>query len=132
MGRADTEVRRSLARPSNLERNALAAGDDLKPFVIRAGSRMTPVEPTIWPLDPHGRAKHYILRSHLNGWLPIMTRSFRKLLYIDGFAGPGIYEGGEPGSPVIALRAAMFHHQLVKNPPACELGFLFIEERADR
>lgn len=24
--------------------------------------------------------------------------------YIEGFAGPGVYEGGEPGSPIIALR----------------------------
>jgi three-Cys-motif partner protein len=93
---------------------------------------MTPVDSTIWPLDPHGRAKHYILRRHLEGWLPIMTRTFARLVYIDGFAGPGVYTGGEPGSPIIALRAAAFHRQLVNMPPACELWFVFIEERGDR
>jgi three-Cys-motif partner protein len=89
-------------------------------------------DPTIWPLDPHGRVKHLILRRHLDAWLPIMTRSFPKLLYVDGFAGPGVYEGGEPGSPIIALRAAIFNRALKVMPPDCELGFLFIEKRADR
>jgi three-Cys-motif partner protein len=90
------------------------------------------IDPTIWPLDPHSKVKHVILRRHLDAWLPIMTRSFPKLLYVDGFAGPGIYETGEPGSPVIALRAAIFNKALKAKPPDCELGFLFIEERADR
>src|SRR5712691_3281604 len=61
-----------------------------------------------------------------------MTRSFPKLLYVDGFAGPGVYEGGEPGSPIIALRAAIFNRALKAKPPDCELEFLFIEERSDR
>jgi three-Cys-motif partner protein len=93
---------------------------------------MSVIDPTIWQLDPHGRAKHLVLRRHLDAWLPIMTRSFPKLLYVDGFAGPGIYEGGEQGSPIIALRAAIFNRALKINPPGCELGFLFIEERPDR
>jgi three-Cys-motif partner protein len=93
---------------------------------------MASIEATIWPLDPHSKAKHLILRRHLDAWLPIMTRSFLKLLYIDGFAGPGVYEGGEQGSPIIALRAAIFNRALKTKPPSCELGFLFIEERTDR
>jgi len=93
---------------------------------------MTSVDATIWPLDPHSKVKHLILRRHLDAWLPIMTRSFPKLLYVDGFAGPGVYEGGEPGSPVIALRAAIFNRVLRAEPPKCELGFLFVEERSDR
>ncbi len=61
-----------------------------------------------------------------------MTRSFPRLLYIDGFAGPGRYEAGEPGSPIIALRAALFNTALQQRPPRCNLIFLFIEERSDR
>jgi len=38
-----------------------------------------------------------------------MASRERRLVFIDGFAGPGIYEGGEPGSPVIALRALLQH-----------------------
>ena len=93
---------------------------------------MAPVEPTVWALDPHGRAKHLILQRHLDAWLPIMGRSFAELLYVDGFAGPGIYEGGEPGSPIIALRAALFHKAFTTKPPKAVLRFFFIEERADR
>ncbi len=89
-------------------------------------------DPTIWPLDPHSRVKHLILRRHLDAWLPIMTRSFPRLLYVDGFAGPGVYEKGEPGSPIIALRAAIFNRALKDKQPRCELDFLFIEERVDR
>ena len=93
---------------------------------------MAPDDPIIWPLDPHGKVKHLILQRHLDAWLPIMTRSFPRLLYVDGFAGPGVYEGGEPGSPIIALRAAIFNRALRTKAPDCELDFLFIEERADR
>jgi three-Cys-motif partner protein len=93
---------------------------------------MPPDDPIIWPLDPHGKVKHLIFQRHLDAWLPIMTRSFVKLLYVDGFAGPGVYEGGEPGSPIIALRAAIFNRALKARPPDCELEFLFIEERSDR
>jgi three-Cys-motif partner protein len=89
-------------------------------------------DPTIWALDPHGTVKHLILQRHLDAWLPIMTRSFPNLLYVDGFAGPGVYEGGEPGSPIIALRAAIFNRALRAKAPDCQLKFLFIEERPDR
>jgi len=32
-----------------------------------------------------------------------------QLNYIDAFSGPGIYEGGEPGSPIVALRTLVEH-----------------------
>ena len=40
-----------------------------------------------------------------------------KILFIDGFAGPGIYEGGEDGSPLIAIRAYQDHFakEMLKN-----------------
>ena len=50
------------------------------------------------------------------------------MLYIDGFAGPGEYQGGEPGSPIIALEAARTHHA----NHAGELIFIFVEQRSDR
>ena len=91
---------------------------------------MASIESVRWPIEPHTRVKHLILQRHLDGWLPIMTRGgFPRLLYVDGFAGPGRYEGGEPGSPIIALRAAV----LRKRPlGASRIEFLFIEERSDR
>lgn len=84
--------------------------------------------PTIWELDPHTAAKHEILRRYLNAWLPIMSRFNRRVLYIDGFAGPGEYTGGENGSPIIALEAALEHRARL----ADEIVFIFIESDEDR
>jgi three-Cys-motif partner protein len=47
-----------------------------------------------------------------------------RVRYVDGFAGPGRYIGGEPGSPIIALQAALAHSSKLTG----ELIFLFIEE----
>jgi three-Cys-motif partner protein len=53
---------------------------------------------------------------------------FPEILYIDGFAGPGQYEGGEAGSPIIALDTALGF----KPPLTARIHFLFVEERMDR
>lgn len=88
---------------------------------------------TIWDADPHTLAKHKILKAYLQAWMPILTRQAGKLpgggasdgiIYVDGFAGPGIYKGNEPGSPIIAIEAATTH--TVKFP--VRVNFLFIEQ----
>jgi three-Cys-motif partner protein len=86
--------------------------------------------PTIWPLSPHTVAKHRILRGYLNAWLPILANhpKSKRVLYIDGFAGPGEYEGGEEGSPVIALKAVLEHSHQFTTP----VRLVFIEGRQDR
>jgi three-Cys-motif partner protein len=81
---------------------------------------------TVWDLDPHTAAKHMILRRYLQAWLPILSRRHERVLYLDGFAGPGIYSEGEPGSPIIALRTAIGFTPRITT----DLLFLFIE--ADR
>jgi len=84
---------------------------------------------TIWPLEPHTRAKHEILKRYLQAWMVILSQGrFPEILYIDGFAGPGHYEGGEAGSPIIALDTALGF----KPPLTAKLHFLFVEERQDR
>ena len=80
---------------------------------------------TIWPLSPHTGAKHAILNKYLGAWYPKMASWQNRLVFIDGFAGPGEYSKGERGSPVIALRAAIDHKHDLSN---CELLFLFVEE----
>jgi three-Cys-motif partner protein len=85
------------------------------------------VEPTIWPILPHTTAKHTILRTYLDAWFPIMSR-YPRVVFLDGFAGPGRYENGEPGSPIVALESAMTHKAKLSK----ELAFLFVEERNDR
>ncbi len=57
-------------------------------------------------MPPHTEAKHSILRLYLERWFPILNSKWSVLAYIDGFAGPGVYRDGEPGSPIIALKAA--------------------------
>jgi three-Cys-motif partner protein len=52
-----------------------------------------------------------------------------RIIYLDGFAGPGVYEGGADGSPVIALQTAV-NHPLA--PRFKEIIFFFIEQRKDR
>ena len=58
---------------------------------------------TIWSLEPHTAAKHEILRRYLGAWFAILGRQNRRLVYVDGFCGPGRYTGGEPGSPLVAV-----------------------------
>jgi len=57
-----------------------------------------------------------------------MTRYNQRVLYIDGFAGPGNYAGGEDGSPLIALKSARDHH----SRPKSEVAFIFIEKDKKR
>lgn len=85
-------------------------------------------QPTLWPADPHTKAKHEILRRYLGAWFPILSKYNQRIIYIDGFCGPGRYAGGEPGSPVIALDVAMTHRRQLQG----ELVFWFIDERDDR
>jgi three-Cys-motif partner protein len=83
---------------------------------------------TVFDLEPHTRAKHEILRRYLQAWFPIMSKWNGRILYIDGFAGPGEYSKGEPGSPLIAINIAKAHKLELK----AELVFWFIEVREDR
>ncbi|MFA6171020.1 MAG: three-Cys-motif partner protein TcmP [Patescibacteria group bacterium] len=89
---------------------------------------MSKIAPTIWKLEPHTEAKHKILQKYLNAWLPIITRWNGRVLFIDGFAGPGEYIGGKPGSPMIAFEAIIKH----KFPISSEMILFFIEKDAKR
>lgn len=64
---------------------------------------------TKWEAKPHTLAKITILRKYLDAWFSIMGRSANDsdLFYIDGFAGPGRYDGGEAGSPIVAIDSAI-------------------------
>lgn len=84
---------------------------------------MSPKE-TIWPLEPHTKGKHEVLRHYLTAWFPIIGSFAPRLAFVDGFAGPGHYAGGEPGSPLIALEAFRNHAAKVKG----EAVFLFVEQ----
>lgn len=68
---------------------------------------MTKPNSKLWPIQPHTVAKHDILRRYLSAWFPIVSSKSSKLVYIDGFCGPGRYAGGENGSPIVALKEAL-------------------------
>lgn len=89
---------------------------------------MSKISTTIWRIEQHTEAKHAILRKYLNAWLPIITRWNGRVLYIDGFAGPGEYIGGKDGSPIIAIKAILEHKANIKS----EIKMLFIEADKDR
>ena len=83
---------------------------------------------TIWNLDPHTARKHELLRRYFEAWLPIMARWNGRVVYIDGFAGPGRYSMGEDGSPVVVLKAARDHTYPMKSELVC----IFVEDDIDR
>lgn len=82
----------------------------------------------LWSLEPYTEAKHAVLRKYLNTWLPILSRFNGKIVYIDGFSGPGEYSKGEDGSPIIAIKAILEHKFTFQT----KINMLFIEIREDR
>ena len=89
---------------------------------------MSSIKTTKWKLQPHSKAKHLILKSYLDAWLPILTSRNNRVIYIDGFAGPGEYVGGEDGSPIIAIKSVIDHKINFKS----EIIMIFIEAVLDR
>ncbi len=85
----------------------------------------------VWQLEPHTRAKHEILRRYLEAWAAILSLgNFPTIAYVDGFAGPGTYQSGDDGSPIIAIKAALQHAARI--PKTTTLLFLFIEKDEER
>jgi three-Cys-motif partner protein len=66
-------------------------------------------EPITWPREEHTKAKHKLLLAFFNKWVSIHSNTFAQrgglVRVYDGFAGPGVYDGGESGSPLILMRA---------------------------
>jgi three-Cys-motif partner protein len=88
-----------------------------------------PPKSIIWDLDPHTAAKHQILQKYLGAWFPILASAHGRVVFIDGFCGPGRYSGGETGSPIIAIVEALRHGAKLNN---CELVFIFMDKHKDR
>jgi three-Cys-motif partner protein len=87
---------------------------------------------TIWDREPHTAVKHDIYDGYLDAWLPIILPSWGSGTYAEGYAGPGIYRGSEPGSPIRALhrlREARAAHPHLEGKLA---RFVLVEKRSDR
>lgn len=68
-------------------------------------------DPAKWVMKGQTAIKHQVLEHYLKAYGIILTRGNNtglrtKLHYIDGFGGRGIYQDGEPGSPIIAMKVA--------------------------
>jgi three-Cys-motif partner protein len=93
-------------------------------------------ESVLWNLESHTAAKHRVLRAYLDAWIPVMAHQALlagrfsterpRLLFVDGFAGPGRYAHGEPGSPLILLDA-LLSHSAFDRFDGVSFVFLFIE-----
>ena len=59
-------------------------------------------------LKDHSKKKHQVLRQYIAEYLRTRCRTPQqsrfRMAIVDGFAGGGAYEGGEPGSPLIFLQ----------------------------
>lgn len=69
--------------------------------------------------------KDLILRHYLTPYLPKVATQKRPILIVDGFAGPGIFGDGKPGSPIIVCDAIANRPQSMA---ALEVRALFIEK----
>jgi three-Cys-motif partner protein len=55
----------------------------------------------------HTLVKHYLLGAYVKRWATILlSRGFRRVFFVDAFAGAGRSKQGQPGSPVIAAEIA--------------------------
>jgi len=79
-----------------------------------------------WSRPPHTGAKHDIYRRYLLRWFPILlggSNAYPSATYAEGFAGPGVYAAGEPGSPIIAMQALV---EKVSDKPA--VRFVLVDD----
>jgi three-Cys-motif partner protein len=78
-------------------------------------------------MTPHTAAKHLLLKRYLDAWFPILGKYNKRLNYFDGFAGPGIYDTGEEGSPIIAIKSALESVRRNSFLRGTEFNFIFVE-----
>ena len=96
----------------------------LHAYVIVLGMSMA--SGTLWPRPDHTVGKHDVLVAYMKAWVPILGQRFGKAMVVDGFAGPGEYETGEPGSPLLSWRVAG-DHKTAGRLGSADLDFRFFD-----
>lgn len=95
-------------------------------------------EPVCWPREEHTKAKHELLLAFFNKWVSVHSGYFAKrpdgglVRIYDGFAGPGVYAGGEPGSPLILMRALCTNTNLFRAWKDVRYDLHFVEKNRAR
>ncbi|RLG32079.1 hypothetical protein DRN97_08220 [Methanosarcinales archaeon] len=59
-----------------------------------------------WIPPQHAGIKEKIVQGYLRIWFTRLSSTSSVLSYLDGFAGPGIYDDGIIGSPIVAMEEA--------------------------
>lgn len=90
-----------------------------------------------WKREDHTKAKHDLLVAFFNKWVSIHSGYYTQqggglVRVYDGFAGPGVYTGGEPGSPRILLEALVSHPHLLDRWHSVRYEFTFVEQHPAR
>jgi three-Cys-motif partner protein len=93
----------------------------------------------LWERQPATAAKHQLYTRYLDAWWPILLQASRgdrplweRVTYLDAFAGPGRYKGGEEGSPVFALGRLLGHDRRVAMGLSRERVRLLFMEKDDK
>ena len=95
----------------------------------REASDMPVNNPVPWDADPHTKAKHALYTRYLAKWMPIMVKGWQaNITYAEGFAGPGVYLDGSPGSPVIAMRALVGDPSIRTKVKNGGIRFVFVDQ----
>lgn len=93
----------------------------------------------LWELEPATAAKHRLYKKYLDAWWPILLQPSASgylrpyVTYVDAFAGPGRYLGGEDGSPVFVLSRLLRHTAATRmHLSRKRVRLVFVEKRRDR
>lgn len=93
----------------------------------------------LWKLEPATAAKHRLYERYLDAWWPILLQPTPggylrpRVTYVDAFAGPGCYEGGEDGSPILVLHRLLEHTAIDRMRLSPDrVCLLFIEKELKR
>ena len=78
-------------------------------------------DPDKWRSRQNTQVKHDILVEYLKGFIAVLSSANRGeplsvLHYVDSHAGRGWYSGGEPGSPIIAMKVGQELHDYRDDP----------------
>jgi three-Cys-motif partner protein len=84
---------------------------------------------TVWRSDPHTLVKHMVYRHYLECWMPKILQRFPSATIVDAFAGPGEYEDGPDGSPLLVAKTYLRHSAYGRFG---RLRIVCLEQREDR
>lgn len=82
----------------------------------------------VWNPKEHSQIKESILEKYLAVWYMKITYRFRRAYYVDTCSGPGVFDSGMQGSPMIALKNAF---KAWEKHPSCVYEFVFCDANAD-